>query len=66
MKRFDASLEWFLERVNLRDEEIKKEEDVEKEAREKDQIFRAKRIESIRDVIVDVEVLDDTHFFNEF
>ena len=34
--------------------------------REKDQILQAKRLKSIDDVLEEVGVLIDTHFFNEF
>ena len=36
------------------------------ESREKDRLIQAKRMESIRDVIEDAEVIIDTHYFNEF
>ena len=67
LKRFDASLERFLERVNLRDEEkntIKGNREM--ESRWKAQILRAKRLKSIDDVLEEVSVLIGTHFFNEF
>ena len=38
----------------------------EKEASEKEKIIRAKRNKSITDVLEEVEVLIDTHFFDEF
>ena len=58
LKRFDASLEWFLERVNLRDEEINTiKGNQEMEAHGKAQILRAKRLKSIDDVLEEVGVL---------
>ena len=67
LKRFDASLEWFLERVNLCDEEINTlRGNQEIEIRGKAQILRAKKLKSIDDVVVEVGVLIDTNFFNEF
>ena len=67
MKRFGASLEWLLERIGMRDEEIEKiEHDEEIEASEKTVSIKAKRMKSIADVLEEVEVLIDTHFFNEF
>mgnify|MGYP004675066817 CR=1 FL=1 len=38
----------------------------EKERNEKEQVLRAKRAKCIADVLEEVEVLIDTHFFNEF
>ena len=67
MKKFDASLEWFLERVNLPDEEINTiKGNRELEESEKTQVLRAQRMKSINDVVEEVGVLIDTHFFNEF
>ena len=66
LRRFDASLEWLMERISLRDEEmdrIRLEKRMEK--REKNQLIRSKR-KSIAEVFEEVEVLVDTHFFNEF
>ena len=67
LKRFDASLEWLMERIEMRDEEIKmiKEND-EMGEREKDNSIRIKSVKSIADVLEEVEVLIDGHFFNEF
>ena len=67
LKRFDASLEWFIERIWMREEEIENVRgDREVEEREKSPLLRAKRLKSIADVLEEVEVLIDTHFFNEF
>ena len=67
LKRYDASLEWFLERVKMRDEEIERIRlDTEIKESEKNQMLRAKRIRSIDDVLEEVEALIDTHFFNDF
>ena len=41
-------------------------EDREIEEREKDQMMKVKRFQSIKEVLEEVEVLIDTHFFNEF
>ena len=67
LKRYDASLEWFLERVKMRDEEIERIRlDTEIQESEKNQMLRGKRIRSIDDVLEEVEALIDTHFFNDF
>ena len=67
LKRFDASLEWLMERIALQDEEIEQVKgNREMDEKEKDQMLRAKKMESIADVLEEVEVLIDTHFFNEF
>ena len=36
------------------------------EEREKEQILNVKRMKSMEDVLEEVEVLIDTHFFNKF
>ena len=62
LRRFDSSLESFVDRVNLRDEQLRSsEEDGEMEAREKDQLIQAKRMESIVGVLEEVEVLIDAY-----
>ena len=66
LKRFGASIEWLIERISLRDEEIAVLRNGEMEAREKDQIVRAKMMKSIDEVLEEVVVLIDTHLFNEF
>ena len=67
LRRFGASLEWFMERIQMRDEEIEAlglNDEVEE--RENDKVVRAKRMKSIDGVLEEVGVLTDTHFFNEF
>ena len=67
LKRFDTSLKWLLERIGLRDEEIDAiGRSGEIEEREKRLLIRAKRVKCIDEVFGEVEVLIDTHFFNEF
>ena len=67
LKRFDASLEWLMERIGVRDEEIQRmTPNDEMEARENDGIMRTKRNTSIAEVLEEVEVLIDTRFFDEF
>ena len=67
LKRFGASLEWLLERIQMRDDKIEAlRKNCEIEERERDNIRRTKRAKSIADVLEEVEVLIDTHFFNEF
>ena len=67
LKRFKASLEWFVERIAVRDEELETiRRNGELEEREKNDILRAKRMKSISDVLEEVDILIDTHFFNEF
>ena len=66
-RRFGASLEWLFERIELREKtmgEIRNNEQLEE--REKNQMLKAKRMKSIVEVLEDVEVLVDTHFFNQF
>ena len=67
LKRFDASLEWLMGRIKMRDEEMDKiRRDTRIQESEKKQLLSSMRIKSINDVLVEVEVLIDTHFFNEF
>ena len=67
MKRFDVSLQWLLERITIREDEIAaKRRNGEIEEQEMNQMLRTKRTKSIEDVLAEVEVLIDTHFFNEF
>ena len=67
LKMFDASLQWLMERTELRDAEIDRiRHDDGIEENERSQVMRAKRAKSIADVLEEVEVLIDTHFFNEF
>ena len=56
-----------MERIDIRDEEIKAiNENREMEADEKAKMLRAKRMRSIEEVLKEVSVLIETHFFNEF
>ena len=67
LKRFGASLEWFLERVEIRDGEMQTiRQSTEMVEREKKDTLRGKMMKSIADVIEEVEALVDTHFFNQF
>ena len=67
LRRFGASLEWFMERIQTRDEEIEMiRKDEQMEERERKLVLRAKRTKSIDEVLEEVEVLIDTHFFNKF
>ena len=67
LKRYDSSLEWLMERIGMRDVEIEAiRGNGEMEESEKTQVIRAKRRKSIDDVLEEVEVLIDTHFFDEF
>ena len=67
LKRFDASIEWLTERIGIREDEIEKiRVDRETEEREKSVLLGAKRLKSIEEMMEEVEVLIDTHFFNEF
>ena len=67
LKRFDASLEWLSERICLRDEEIDKAgKDEQIEERAKKEKLKAIKMKSIDDVLEEVEIVIDTHFFNEF
>ena len=66
-KGFDASLEWLGERIAIREDEIeamRKNGDMSE--LEKNHVLQAKRMKSIEDVLEEVEVLIDTHFFNKF
>ena len=67
IKRFDGSLEWLMERIALREEEIEHaKRNREMNEREKSKVLRAKRLKNIEEVMAEVEVLIDTRFFNEF
>ena len=60
-------VEWLMERVALREEEIDKiRGNDEIREQEKDQMLKAKRYQSIKEVLEEDEVLIDTHFFNQF
>ena len=67
LKRFGASLEWLMERIDLREEEIdtiRRNDEMGERVRK--QTIQAKRAKSIDEVLEEVGVLIDTHFFNEF
>ena len=67
LRRFGASLEWFLERVGIRERDIESiEHNHEIEDSEKTEIIKAKRMKSRADVLEEVDVLIDTYDFNEF
>ena len=67
LKRFDASLEWLLERIAMRDEEMAKtRQNEEMEERLKSEALRTQRMKSIAGVLEEVEILIDIHFFNTF
>ena len=67
LKRFDASLEWLLERIGMRDEEMNEiKQNAEMDESEKTLKLKAMKMKSIVDVIEEVEVLIDTSFFDEF
>ena len=67
LKRFDASLGWLMERVGMRDEEIDKiRQDGQIEEGAKKEKLRAMKMRSIDEVLEEVEVLIDTHFFDQF
>ena len=67
LRRFDASIEWLSEKIAQRDEEIERiKGDAQMEGREKSEKLKAVRMKSIAEVLEEVEVLVDTHFFNEF
>ena len=67
LKRFDASIEWLGQRITMREEEMEKiKRDDEMDEREKNKILVSKRAKSIGEVLEDVEVLIDAHFFDEF
>ena len=67
LKRYDASLEWLLDRIATRDEEIEKIKlDDQMDERVKNETIKARRMRSIAEVLEEVDVLIDTHFFNEF
>ena len=63
---FEASIEWLIERIAMREEIDTIGKNGEKEVGEKAQMVRAKRMKSIEEVLEEVSVLTDTHFFDEF
>ena len=67
LKRFDVSLEWLMGRMELKEEEMEMiRRNVEMDEREKSQLLRAKRTKSIGDVLEEVAVVIDVHFYNGF
>ena len=65
--RFDASLEWLCESINMRDveiEAIRKNEEMDESAKKR--AMRIKGMKSVDEVLEDVKVLIDTNFLNEF
>ena len=67
LRRYDASLEWLLERIARRDNDIEAlRQNGQMEEREKEKLLRTKRSKSIAEVLEEVEVLINTHFFNQF
>ena len=67
LKRFDASLEWLMERIGVRDDEMEKiRRDDQMAESEKAEMLRAQKLKNIDEVLEEVGVLIDTHFFNEF
>ena len=63
LKRFNASLEWLMERIAMRDEENETiRQNGELEEREQNDNLGAKRMKSISDVLEEVEILVYTHF----
>ena len=66
LPRFDASLEWFMERVQMREEQLEKfKTDGQMEECAKMKMLRDRRRKSIDEVLEEVEVVVDTHFFNK-
>ena len=58
LRRFNASLEWLMERISLRDEEMDGiRADTKMEEREKSETLKAWRTKSIAEVLEEVEVL---------
>ena len=67
LKRFDTSLVWLTGRMILREEEMDVvRQDSQIDETEKMQKLKVMRTKSIADVLEEVEVVIDTHFFNEF
>ena len=68
LERFDASLEWLMERIGLREEEMERirRDDEKIEESERSEIMRSQRLMSIDELLEEVGVIIDTHFFNEF
>ena len=66
LKRFDASLEWLMGRIGQCEEEIDKIRREEIEERERSQKLQAVKMKSINEVLEDVRVMIDIHYFEEF
>ena len=67
LKRFDASLEWLMKRIEIRDEEIDRiRHDGQIEERPESEKLKSARFKSIDDDLEEVDVLIDTHFYDEF
>ena len=65
LKMFDASIEWLSQRIAVREEEIEKiRHNNEIETHEKNQILKSLKMKSIAEVLEEVRVLIDTHFFD--
>ena len=67
LKRFDASLEWLIGRIELREDvlsEIRQNDRIEEG--EKDHMLRARRMMSNEEVLEEVEALIDVQFIKEF
>ena len=63
LKRFDASLEWLMERIAIRDEEMdRNRHDGEIQERAKKEKLKAMKMRSIDEVLEEVRVLIDTTF----
>ena len=67
LKRFGASLEWPMERISIREDEIEKIRTAEEiEGQVNSEKLKAMKTKSIDDVLVEVSVLIDMHLFNAF
>ena len=67
LKRFYASLEWLMERIKIRGEEIGTiGRNGEMNEREKDRIITVGKAKSIQDVLEEIDTLIDMHFYDEF
>ena len=67
LKRFNSSLEWLMGIIAVRDEEMESiRQNEEMEERDKNMMLRAKKMKSMADVLEEVAVVIDMHFFVEF
>ena len=67
LKRFNASLEWLVGRIQIREVELEKvRHDDGMEGRDKTVKLKAMKMKSVAEVLEEVQVLIDTHFFDEF